>query len=238
MDDVITAVQRARDPLSGQPLFHNLSDHELEMVARAAQLHHIEADQFFFFQDDPATAFYLLLQGRVRILQSTAEGHQVILRMIGPNEFFGGVTFLGDTRYPASAQALTPSTALVWNGETVEGLMKRHPQIALNLLPIIVRRLQELQERYRELATDRVERRVARTLLRLVRQAGRKVENGVLIDFPLSRQDLAEMAGTTLFSASRILSNWERQGIVQAGRQRILITAPHKLVAIAEDLEA
>jgi len=119
----------------------------------------------------------------------------------------------------------------------MERLMEQHPKIAFNLLQIVAHRLQELQERFRELVTDRVERRVARTLLRLVRQAGRKVEDGVLIDFPLSRQDLAEMAGTTLFSVSRILSGWEKQGVIKTGRQRILITSPHKLVTIAEDLE-
>jgi CRP-like cAMP-binding protein len=237
VESIISALQSAQEPLSGCSLFSGLAEHELATIARAAQLRHSKADHFFFFQDDLATAFYLLLEGRVRIVQSTPEGHQVILRMIGPNELFGGVAFLGDVRYPASAQALTPSTALVWSGEIMERLMEQHPKIAFNLLQIVARRLQELQERFRELVTDRVERRVARTLLRLVRQAGRKVEDGILIDFPLSRQDLAEMAGTTLFSVSRILSGWEKQGFIKTGRQQILITSPHTLVTIAEDLE-
>jgi CRP-like cAMP-binding protein len=93
-----------------------------------------------------------------------------------------------------------------------------------------------VQERLRELATERVEQRVARTLLRLARQVGRKVEGGVLIDMPLSRQDLAEMTGTTLYTVSRILSQWEQQHLVETGRERILIRQPHGLVAIAEDL--
>lgn len=83
---------------------------------------------------------------------------------------------------------------------------------------------------------ERVERRIARTLLRLVRQSGRKVSEEVLIDIPLSRQDLAEMNGTTLFTVSRTLSQWEQQGLIQAGRERIVIVMPHGLVSIAEDL--
>jgi CRP-like cAMP-binding protein len=101
---------------------------------------------------------------------------------------------------------------------------------------LLAGRLQELQDRYRELATERVERRVARALLRLARQTGRKVENGVLIDFPLTREDLAEMTGTTLYTVSRILSGWEKEGLIETGRQRVLIRSPHGLVAIAEDL--
>jgi CRP-like cAMP-binding protein len=85
-------------------------------------------------------------------------------------------------------------------------------------------------------ATERVERRIAHALLRLVRQAGRRVEAGVEIDFPLSRQDVAEMTGTTLHTVSRTLSAWESQGIVESGRQQVVIRKPHALVAIAEDL--
>jgi cAMP-binding proteins - catabolite gene activator and regulatory subunit of cAMP-dependent protein kinases len=84
--------------------------------------------------------------------------------------------------------------------------------------------------------TERVERRVARALLRLVQEAGRRVDAGVEIDFPVSRQDIAEMTGTTLYTVSRLLSSWEERGIVRSGRQRIILTTPHALVALAEDL--
>ena len=97
-------------------------------------------------------------------------------------------------------------------------------------------RMQELQERYRELATERVAQRVARAILRLARQTGRRVEGGVLLDLALSRQDLAELTGTTLFTISRTLSEWEQQGLVEVGRERVLIKSPHGLVVIAEDL--
>ena len=82
--------------------------------------------------------------------------------------------------------------------------------------------------------TERVERRVARALLRLVQEAGRRVDAGVEIDFPVSRQDIAEMTGTTLYTVSRLLSSWEERGIVRSGRQRIILTTPHALVALAE----
>jgi CRP-like cAMP-binding protein len=114
--------------------------------------------------------------------------------------------------------------------------MELFPGLALNGLRLVAGRFQELQSRYQELATERVERRVARTLLRLARQTGRRTEEGVLIDLPLSRQDLGEMTGTTLYTVSRILSNWEQQALIQTGRERVIICNPHGLVVIAEDL--
>jgi CRP-like cAMP-binding protein len=110
------------------------------------------------------------------------------------------------------------------------------PRLALNGMKVIAGRFAELQDRYRELATERVERRVARALLRLVRQVGRQIEGGVLIDMPLSRQDLAEMTGTTLYTVSRILSKWEERGLVDGGRERVVLRKSHELVIIAEDL--
>ncbi len=114
--------------------------------------------------------------------------------------------------------------------------MERFPHLAINALRFMSRHVQEFQDRYRELATERVERRVARALLRLAGQAGRKVDEGILIELALTRQDLAEMTGTTRYIISRMLSEWEQQGVIKAGRERVLIKQPHSLVVIAEDL--
>jgi CRP-like cAMP-binding protein len=115
-------------------------------------------------------------------------------------------------------------------------LLETEPRVAVNALRFIAARYHDLQRRYRQLMTERVERRVARALLRLVHDAGRRVDAGIEITFPVSRQDIAEMTGTTLYTVSRLLSAWEAQGIVQSGRQHIVLTKPHALVAIAEDL--
>jgi CRP-like cAMP-binding protein len=96
-------------------------------------------------------------------------------------------------------------------------------------------RLQEAHTRVVEMSTQQVERRVAHALLRLAKQAGRRIEHGVQIDFPISRQDVAEMTGTTLHTVSRILSAWEQQGLIESGRQRIVLRDPHKLFTLAED---
>ncbi len=116
-------------------------------------------------------------------------------------------------------------------------LMENCPRLALNALSDVTGRLRDLRERYRELATERVERRVAHALTRLADRAGWKTEDGILIDMPLSRQDLAEMAGTTLYTVSRMLSGWQRDGLLDIGRQRVTILDPQGLIAIATDLQ-
>lgn len=217
-------------------LFRDISLAELGKIAELSRPRHVEREGFFFHQGDPGTVLYVLTQGQVKLTQLTPEGSQVLLRFITPGEMFGGIAALGDTSYPVSAQAAKDCAALAWDGDTLNKLMESYPRLALNALRHLAQRIQELQQRNLELATERVERRVARALLRLARASGRKIEGGVLIDLPLSRQDVAEMTGTTLYTVSRILSGWQEQGIVEAGREKVLIRYPHGLVTIAEDL--
>lgn len=219
------------------PLFREVPREDLGAIAREARLVRAQAGRPFFEEGAPASAFFVLVQGQVKVAQVSAEGHEVILRIIGPGEAFGGVAaFTGGGEYPVTAVALGRAEAAAWDGETMTRLMRTHPPIAINAVRIVAGRLHELQRRHRELMTERVERRIARALLRLVQHAGRRVEAGVEIDFPLSRQDLAEMTGTTLFTVSRILSGWQEQGLVAVGRRRVVIRTPHRLVVIADDL--
>jgi len=177
-----------------------------------------------------------VLKGRVKIGRITPEGHQIVVRYAGAGDLFGCVPLYGGTEYPATGEAVTASEALYWNRMTMDRLMGCYPPIALNALELLGQELSDIRSRYQELVTEKVERRVARALLRLINQSSRKVDAGILIDFPLSRQDLAEITGTTLHTVSRILSAWEQRGIVTSGRRKIVITRPRALVSIAEDL--
>ncbi len=224
--------------LQSVPLFKGLDKVELEAVCGAAKLRRLAADEYFFFQGDPASQIYVLLEGRVKISQTNADGQQVLFRAISPPSLFGGLAMTQTEVYPVTAQLDEDSTAACWSKQDFLRLVARYPKLALNAMEMMATRVQEFQDRFRELATERVERRLARTLLRLASQSGRKTEQGVLIDLPLSRQDLAEMTGTTLYTVSRILSQWEIKKLVITGRERVTISFPHGLVQIAEDLPA
>ena len=218
------------------PLFEGVPDETLERIVGLAHSKQLDTGGFFFSEGDPAEFFFVLTSGRVKLTQLTPEGHQVVLRLVGPGDAFGGVGAFGDPTYPVNAEAVEPSTALSWTSATMRRLLETEPAITVNALHFVAGRLHDLQRLYRQAMTERVERRVARALLRLVHEAGRRVDTGVEIAFPVSRQDIAEMTGTSLFTVSRLLSSWEERGLLNSRRQRIVLTKPHALVAIAEDL--
>jgi CRP-like cAMP-binding protein len=222
--------------LESNDLFKGLEPVELEAVALAGRLRRLKPGAYLFRQGTPATTLYVLMAGQVKMTQVTPEGHQVLLRVASPGDTIGAIAIVETALYPATAQAADSCRLLAWDSASMLDLVLRYPQLALNILRVVSAHVIEFQNRYRELATERVERRVARALLRLANQAGQKVAGGILIDVALTQQDLAEMTGTTRYTISRMLGEWEQRGLVKAGRGRVLVKQPHNLVVIAEDL--
>lgn len=198
----------------------------------------IEESGYFFFQGDVAEYLYVLTSGQVKLMQSNPNGQQVNLRTIYPLQMFGALGIVRtDATYPASAQALEDSAALAVKSEFLHEMVKTRPYISFDLMNLMTSYIQEMQSRYRELATERVEQRVANALIRLAGQSGVRAEKEAGIKLSFSRQDVAEMTGSTLYTVSRLFSEWERQGILQTGREKIVILKPHDLVRIADGIE-
>lgn len=216
--------------------FKGLDRAALEEIHRLAQPRVYPKDSYLFYQDDPAEKFFVVISGRIKLFQITAAGQQVMMRVATPGMMIAAIALVEGAVYPVTAQTAEESLLLSWPQETLLQFIGRYPPLAFNALGLLAGHVREFQDRYRELATERVERRLARTIIRLANQAGKKTSEGILLDLPLTRQDLAEMTGTTLFTVSRILSQWEAQGLVQTGREKVVIVFPHGLVRIADDL--
>jgi len=192
-------------------------------------------DDQIFRQGEDASHSYLLAWGRVRLDQMTNDGRNVVIRYLGPGDLIGTVAVLRRKPYPATPVAVEDGMTLYWGAEKKAKLIAEHPVLATNAIELTGSRLEELQERLREVATQRVERRIASTLLRQVRHAGRRVEGGVEIPFTMTRAEIAELTATTLHTVSRTLAAWEQQGILSGKRAaHLVITKPHRLVEIAE----
>jgi CRP-like cAMP-binding protein len=220
--------------LQQMTLFKGLSFEALHDICQGAQVRRIDKGEFFFLQGDLAERQYLLISGRLKLSQTNADGQSMLLRAIGSYSLFGLVVLAQAEYYPVSAEALEGCVALGWNKPTLMQFVTRYPTFALNAIQAMASHTQEFQERLRQMGTERVEHRLAHTLLRLASQTGKKMPDGVLIDLPLTRQDLGEMTGTTLYTVSRLLSQWESQGLIIADREHIVIRYPHGLVQIAE----
>jgi len=218
-------------------VFQNATDDDLSLLLKRGILRSIEEGEFFFFQGDPARYLYILVAGRAKLMQSNPAGQQVNLRTINEWQLFGALGAVRDgVAYPATAQALEPSTALAIESTFLHEMMLTRPYLSFDLMQLMTGYIQEMQSRYRELATEKVERRIARAILRLTAQMGVKNADGN-IELDFTRQDLAEMSGTTLYTVSRVLSEWERRGLVEAGRERVVLSNPHGIVQIAEELD-
>ncbi len=225
-----------RPVVTQSALFNELSDDDLTAVMNAGRIIKIPEGEFFFHQGEDADMMYVLLTGRVKLSQVSGDGQQIIIDYFGPGNGLGVIVALSYMEYPLSSEAIEPCTAVGWSRETMRQLMREYPQLGLNGINMIGRRFALLQKRLQEMATERVEQRVARAILRLVRQFGRRTESGVLLDIPITREELAQLTGTNLYSVSRILSKWEQAGYIHTGRKEIILLKAHELVAIAEDL--
>jgi CRP-like cAMP-binding protein len=222
--------------LAKTPLFGHLSPPALHDLAAAFLPRLARRGAFAFLAGEPAANINVLAEGRLKVIREGEDNREVILRLIRPGEMFGAAGLWGEACYPASAVVQADAVILRLPVDAFRTLVGSQPELAFGIIQLLAARLREAEERIEQLQTERVERRLAQVLLRLANKSGVKTARGIEVGVPLSREDLAEMAGTTLSTASRTLSGWSHQGIVEVGRQRVSIREPHRLVMIAEDL--
>ena len=219
------------DEIEKNPLFQGVSREDLPKLVQEAHRKQLHSGEFFFMQGKPADRLYVLIEGRIKLTQVGPDGQHALIRMIAPVTLFALVPMMAYTDNLVTAQAVENSQALYWIRDELMELTRRSPQMVVNAMQV-EERLQEIQGRFREATTVKVEKRLAHTLIRLAAQSGKEIEQGILIGLPLTRQDLAEMSGTTLFTVSRILSQWNDQELVIAGREQVIIRNPYQLAKI------
>lgn len=226
-----------RRALQQSEIFRDLPAASLDRLVDASHRRSIPHDTLAFHQGDEAHTFFVVLSGRLRLVQHTAEGKDVTMATFGPGDAIGLIVSVIGAPYPGSGEALEASEVLAMPGEVMWQLMNEDAKLAVRVLRMVAAHLHEAHNRIRELSAERVQQRIARSLLRLATKVGVKEAGGVIrLDMRLSRQDLAQLNGTTLETVSRTLTIWESQGIIHAGREQIVIVEPHKLVVIADDL--
>ncbi len=225
------------DVLSRFRLFADLPPAAVDKLATSTRWFHAERGDVLFHQGDEANLAYLVVSGRLRLVQHTADGKDVTMATFVPGDVIGLVMILTNEAYPGTAEVLDTTDLITLPGPPMWELLNAHAVLGVRVIRLLAERLYEAQDRIRELSAERVHQRVARSLLRLVEKVGVPDKNGnVRLDIRLSRQDLAQMNGTTLETISRTLSMWENEGILEAGREHLVILKPHSLVQIADDL--
>lgn len=225
--------------LAQLPVFRGLEPGALPELLSLASRARVREGEWCFLQGQPASALFVLLEGRVRVTQVGAGGQQVVLHLVGPGEAFGCSAILRERQYPGSAEVVAAGLVARFDAPALRQIDARWPVVTRNALALVASRVRDLRERYREAVTERVEPRIAHALLRLVAEASVPDGNGGRrIGLRLSRQDLAELAGTTMYTVSRTLTAWEANGWVAIGRERVTVRDAQALAGLIAPLDA
>jgi CRP-like cAMP-binding protein len=216
-------------------LFTGLSPRECREIAACAHARTYARDELLFMQGQPVRSLVLIQSGSVKLTQLSANGHEVILWMNGSGDAMGVHAASPSCSHTCSARAMEQCKALVWEYTRLQMLVAEYPQLRKNISQILASRLQELEERFREIATEKVAKRLALALTRLVKQVGKRTSDGTEVS--LSREELAQLTGTTLFTISRILSRWADVGVVTPRREAVLVRDLERLEDVSSEEE-
>jgi len=220
--------------LAGVPPFSLLARAQIREILDHASARRYDEGTTIFGEGQGADRFYLLLDGYLRVVRTTPGGDQIIVLHISPGQLFGIAPALQRDTYPASAVAAAECLALSWPTPLWSEFSTAYPGFATESYKTLGTRLGQIQDTLSDMATKAVEKRVASAVLRLANQGGRKSDKGIEIAFPVTRQNISDMTGTTLHTVSRLLSAWQKEGIVESTRKRIVVTDPHALVLLSD----
>lgn len=221
------------DVLAHAPYFKSLDPEAIAAIDARMQVKGYAEREVVYRTRTPSAHLFILATGRVKVLRPSLGGNDVLVDIITPGGMFGSVAALGDSTYPDTAEALTVSCALRISAADFKNVLAEHPVVALAVLDDVADRLERAHEAVRTLSGGTVEQRVAATLLTLADKLGEQRVEGLLLQLPLSRADLAAMTGTTTESVSRTLSRLRKQGVIETGRRWTAVRDREALVQIA-----
>ncbi len=207
-------------------IFSNLNDDELSELANLAIKRSFEPNEFIFWDGDTPEWFYIVTEGKVKVLKYSSSGREFIIAFFGPGEMFGEVAVFENKPYPASAQAVAETKVVGIRREDLLSFLANHPQVALRMINVLGGRLRDAQGRLRDLAGERVEQRLASVLLMLSAKLG--------LTLPFTRQEIADMTGTTIETAIRVISHLKDRGIIRSVRGKVIILDKEKLRILSE----
>ncbi len=230
---MIVVMPTAEELLRTTPIFSRLSPADRKTVAEVSRVQQFEKGDTIFEQDSPSDAFYAITSGRVKIFKMMPNGKDVILEVFGPGDPLGAVAAYMDRPFPAGAVALDDTTCVIIPRASFFRLLETQPSLVRGLLLGLTTRLVELTNRLAELTGGRIEPRFARLFLKLASEMGRPDRGGTFISLPLSRQELADMTGTTIETCIRIMSRWNKDDVVRTEKDGFVVLDRGELDRIA-----
>jgi len=223
-----------QDILARIPLFSSLNPEETGEISRYIDISNVKKRSPVFSEGDPSGMFYVLVSGKIKMTKMSGEGKEIIVELISPGDFFGAFAALRGFPYPANAVAMADSVVLRIARSDMLRMLERFPNMMYMLTAHLSERVREFPDTLKSIALERVESRIASLLLKLAQKTGIKTEGGVQISMKLTKQDIAEMVGSTVETSIRVMSRFEKAGLIKTAGGRIVINSKKELTAIAQ----
>jgi CRP-like cAMP-binding protein len=219
----VILLNRVVEALRTASLYRGLSEDDRRRLAEVALVKSWERGETIFREGDPSDFLLTVLTGRVKVVKVQPSGKEVILEIFGPGDPVGAVVAYEGRPFPASAIALDPTTCLLVQRGPFFGLLEKHPSLVRGLLSTFTRRIVELAQRIPEVSGARVETRFAHLFLKLADRVGRPRDGAIFIPMALSRQELADLTGTTIETCIRLMSRWGKERVVETEKDGFVL---------------
>ncbi len=214
-------------------IFNTLSDRDAKEISPYLLTQRFRKKETIFSEGDPSEWFYIVVRGKVKITKLSQEGKEIILEIISPLEFFGGIAVVRGFPYPANAVAMEDTETLRISKKNLLSVLDRFPNLMYCMATNIGDRIKGSHEMLKSIALEKVEARIASLLVKLSDKAGERVPEGVAIDMKLTKQDIAEMVGTTVETSIRTMSKLSKAGLVAHKGGKIIIRDLERLKSLA-----
>jgi CRP-like cAMP-binding protein len=222
-----------RELLAKVSIFASLDAKELDLLLRATTTKRLEAKEILFRKGDPGNQLYGILSGSLKVMTTGADGKDVMFAVMGPGECIGEIALLDNEDRSATAIALEPMELLTLHRRELIPFLESHPRAAIGLAGVLAAMVRRLSERAEDRQTLPLPTRIAKRLVALARESGKRPIVGGPVEVRLPQQDLADLVGTTRESVNKQLRAWADEGIVALGRSRVVLKRPDALDLLA-----
>lgn len=217
------------------PFFQDLSNSELSQICKSFTQREFKKGQYIFWEGDPAGWLYVIKEGKVKVVKHTASGKEMVLEIVTPGDICGGGAIFSEI-HPASAKAAERTITFSISKQNLFGLLAKYQSLAQGIIIYLGEKLMKAHEMIMALASSRVDKRIAALLLGLSEKHGSPVPEGIKINIRLTRQDIADIVGTTVETAIRVMSKLKKQGLITSDPKNIILVNREKLQnLVAED---
>lgn len=236
VDPVVCSLEYRLKIIGRLPFFRHLPSEAISHINGLFHDFDVSADERIYFESDEAEYLYLVAMGKVKLVRDTGAGREVLLDILHGGDHFGSFSNFGGRAHSETAIAQTDCCILRISAADFDRILAEHPDVTRKVLDAVAQRLTESQEVIKQLSTYTAEQRIASALIRLAGKLGERRGEGVLIQLPFSRQDLAAMTGSTVETVSRIMSRFAEEGWVKSGRKWVKILNPKRLEELVKKM--